>query len=345
MKYLFSLIEFNEFRPIIKSSSLNLFNSYNWLFTLYKTYQFPTIILHERINNIYIPFCIIKNNFEATINCLPFSDYVLEGVNEEFIEQSIIYLNKNYPDFQISIKAIMNNLVDLCPASIPLIRTPIGITYQIHLKQQRNHISKNAPYYRNIRKAVQNGISVGSSTSIKSLRDFYNLHLNLRVQKFKKIPQPYSFFQNLHDIFIRQNKGFIYEAKLDNIVIAAWIILIEDNKLYYKYAASTAEQLIYRPNDLLYKSLVEYGTSHSFDLLDLGLSGIGPAYDGLLRFKKKEMGSESRIYKYSFTPTAYHNKIYRSKAEFINKRIETSVSNHDTDSVQTLSNKLYHLFS
>ncbi len=323
-----------------------LFNSPRWLRVLKETYNFPIFVLQNLENNINIPICIINNEYEKTIKSLPFSDYVIELENnqEEIINNVIIFLKDKYPRYQIIIKGVYNNTIKRINIKNTTIRKT-GVLYQIEFNNIRKNRQGNNAYGRNIRKAIQNNIVVKPNNTIKALKIFYELHLLLRINKFQKIPQPFSFFQNIFNEFIKDGKGIIFEAIYNDIVIASWIILENNNCLYYKFGASDAKYLLYRPNDLLFRKLVEYGQENKYEKIDLGYSGITKSYTGLRRFKKKEGNIINIINEIIYTPEDYNYIGIEEKNKELKKIVKEIIKKNNITEIQEISKKLYCFFA
>jgi len=339
----YSIINLNEKKDFQNNKFENLFNSYPWLLLLEKTYSLKIFILADKKVNALIPFSIVDNNIEKTIKSLPFSDYSLFDISNECLISSIVYLQKLFPEFQIKIKLIQN-INEKCFKTVKNINE-IGLLNQINLNEWRQTSKRNYNYERNIKKAIRLGVKIKKSYSMASVRKFYDLHLKLRVNKFKKLPQSFRFFENLYKLFLQTNQGFILEAYFLNEIIASWIILSNKNVLYYKFGASETEMLKYYPNDLLFRELILEGLKGSFNKIDMGYSGNGENYKGLIRFKGKEGGNIRPILEYCYLPDNYNLDKQKTNLNKINKIVEKVIIKQDLVKVQELSESLYHLFA
>jgi hypothetical protein len=76
--------------------------------------------------------------------------------------------------------------------------------------------------------------------------------------------------------------------------------------LYYKFNASAAEQLSFRPNDLLIWHGIRYAKARGFTHLDFGLSDWDQ--EGLIRFKRKFASEEKTICFLRYEPQELSNR-------------------------------------
>ncbi len=127
-----------------------------------------------------------------------------------------------------------------------------------------------------------------------SLRDginsFYRLHSLVRKNKYRLLPQPRAFFDNLVNIY--ENAGFIMIAERDSCAVAAMLFLSAGRTLYYKFSASALDSLEARPNHFLITAAIEEAIGRQFLRLDLGISET----DGLIRFKNRIGGKSTPVY-------------------------------------------------
>jgi hypothetical protein len=341
----YCIINLNEFKGFHKNRFENLFNSFPWFLLLEKTYSFKIFLLEDKKVNIIIPFNIIDNDIEKTIKSLPFSDYSLFDIPKECVTSSIFYLQNLFPNFQIIIKLIQANYETELRKIKNISIREIGWLNQINLCDWVQPTKVYSNHERNINKALSLGVTVQISNSMASVRKFYDLHLKLRVNKFKKLPQSLYYFENLHKIFLQTNQGFILEAHFLDEIIASWIILSNKNVLYYKYGASKPEMLKYRPNDLLFRKLILEGLKKSYNKIDMGYTGNSENYKGLIRFKKKGRGNIRPILEYCYLPDNYNIDKQKTKLSEINKIIEKAILEQNFVKVRELSKSFYYLFA
>ena len=345
MKDKYYIVFFDELKRFNKHKFENLFNSYPWLLLLKKTYSLKIIVIEDKRKRIQIPFSIIDNSIEKTIKSLPFSDYSLLDVSHECLISIIHFLQESFPGFQIMIKLVYEINQHLFKTSSKIQINEIGFLNQICLENWKQKATNHSVHERNVIKAKRQGVKIRKCNSMKSIKTFYELHLKLRVYKFRKMPQPYYFFENLYKIFLKTNQGFILEAYYRGKVIASWIILCNKNTLYYKFGASDPAFLYVRPNDLLFRELIFEGLKGSFQNIDMGYSGNGESYKGLIRFKGKEGGDIRPILESYYTPDHYNSDKQKTILNETNKIVKEAIIKQDLNRVRKLSESIYHLFA
>jgi lipid II:glycine glycyltransferase (peptidoglycan interpeptide bridge formation enzyme) len=183
------------------------------------------------------------------------------------------------------------------------------------------------------------------SNDFESVRAFYKLHEHLRINKFKKLPQPYIFFIHLYEEFIINRRGFLLEAWNKSELIASWVILIHNKTLFYKMGASNPSQLHLRPNDLLFRSLMQYCSDNGFQTVDLGFSGTAKSYEGLIRFKSKEGGEKLPIYKIEYFPPGFDMSLIIKKTNYLNETTRKAIGSNDLSVIKEVSEKHYGEFA
>jgi CelD/BcsL family acetyltransferase involved in cellulose biosynthesis len=146
---------------------------------------------------------------------------------------------------------------------------------------------------RAIRKARQSGVAVRVARGEEDLRVFFEMHLRVRKHKYRLLAQPYRFFQNIWRRFVEAQSGLLMLAEHGGRIVGGVLFLEWKDGLYYKFNASCAEDLPFRPNDLLMWEGIQYGKAQGFTRLDLGLSDWDQ--EGLIRYKRKYATEEKTI--------------------------------------------------
>jgi CelD/BcsL family acetyltransferase involved in cellulose biosynthesis len=145
---------------------------------------------------------------------------------------------------------------------------------------------------RAIKKAGKSGVTVRKATR-PELREFFNLHFGIRKYKYRLLSQPYSFFENIWAQFMEDGNGFVLLALHEDVVIGACLFLTWQDTLTYKFSASHADYMAYRPTDVIIWEAMQLAAAEGFSRLDLGLSDWDQ--DGLVRFKRKFATEEKTI--------------------------------------------------
>jgi hypothetical protein len=135
---------------------------------------------------------------------------------------------------------------------------------------------------RAVRKAQHNGIEVERSTSREALLTFYRLHSRSR-RRHGLPPQPWKFFERIHQEFMIPGNGSIFSAKVGSQTVAAAVFLSLNDKVLYKFAASDFSFQNLRPNNLLLWEAIRFYSKQGVRRLDLGRTDFRD--QGLRRFK------------------------------------------------------------
>lgn len=91
-----------------------------------------------------------------------------------------------------------------------------------------------------IKKAINLGIKIETSSDIEMIKKFYDLQLKTaKRQKF--IPFAYKFLYEQFKIFSENNSAILYSAKFNNKLLAQAFIIFYNSEAAYHYGASTDE--------------------------------------------------------------------------------------------------------
>jgi len=319
----------------------NLFISPDWLNVISKTYgiAFKAVVSDDQ--QTILPFCKIQNGFYPAIKSIPFGDYTLNNCSQVALNNTMKLLESTYPDYYIETSVVSKTT----PKVDGFSSTKYGFLSQVDIQKWRENRNWKEAYKRNIRNALNYGLTVQINRDRNALKGFYKLHEHLRVYKFKKLPQPFGFFTNIYHEFIKQEKGFLLEAWNKSSLIASWLILSHHETLYYKMGASDPNHLHLRPNDLLFRSLMQYGSDHGFKTIDLGFSGAAKSYEGLIRFKNKEGGVKTPIYRIERYPKNFNFDIVQQKSEYLTKLTTTALESESFSVIRKTSDEHYGEFA
>jgi CelD/BcsL family acetyltransferase involved in cellulose biosynthesis len=152
---------------------------------------------------------------------------------------------------------------------------------------------------RGLRKAATAGVQVEITTSLAAVRTYYRLHCQTR-QRHGLPPQPFRFFQNLHDCALARGAGFVALATYLGQPAAGAVFLHLGRQLIYKFGASDFAFQSARPNHVLFAHVIRHSAAQGFQQLHFGRTSL--ANEGLRRFKLSFGASEETIpcYRYSF---------------------------------------------
>ena len=340
--------------------SETLFCSPTWIRVLYKTYGFKCYAAIDDKKDICIPLVLVDNPMGKKLTSLPFSDYTdINTDTPEKYRDIIAKVEVEYPDVPLILKTIgsAGNPGNADPTDDTdhswgfhealwgeSIRTAyyhrVATSTGTKIRQAQSNSFK-----RNVAKAKNTGLTVGIKKDIIALLDFYRLYTDLRMNKFNSIPQPFAFFETIFDEFIDKGKGFLVEAVYEKKTVASVVVLEHKQILYYKFGASDEEHLDLRPNNLIFDELIRYAQKKGFQEVDLGLSGTGDSYKGLVRFKESMGGVAS--------PITYFNKgdlDPKNKNEALGQWLtsltdEIVLARPDLETVSRFSGLIYPLFA
>lgn len=340
----FEILNYSDKSQEFYSSRIDtLFYSPQWLQVLTDTYGFEFYTALNLKTNHFIIYTIIENDFGKRIMSIPFSDYVqLENNEPEKNFEILRFVEDYYPGVPIiyksshsfSKKSEWGKIVRkayyhrICTRDIESVRNLQSPAFKQQTKQ-----------------AKKKGVEVRINKEILAVKVFYEIYCQLRFEKFRSIPQPFSFFENIYKNFIAKDKGFILEAIFDEKVIASFIILESNNVLYHKSGCSIKEYLKMRPNNILHDFLIEYAVENNYESIDLGLSGTSENYAGLRKFKDSLGGVRNEI-TYIQNDIAQQNNDNKAVKALISSITNVIVEQKlDIETTNKFSNILYPFFA
>lgn len=153
---------------------------------------------------------------------------------------------------------------------------------------------------RNIKTAQREGVRVDFRTDESAVHRFYDLHARVRTAKYRLLPQPRAFFAELWQQFAPEGRIRVALAVHGDQDIGGILLLDWGETTYYKFNASSADQLRLRPNDLLLWSVVRDAATRGLEAVDLGISDLDQ--EGLVRYKSKFATHEGRVRSYVANP-------------------------------------------
>ncbi len=284
-----------RWNALIDRYTASLFHSPLWINVLRQTYDMDVVA------NVFFDddgralagmhFCEISDIRGERVVSLPFSDYcdplVTSAEQWSLLREPLI--GSGHP---INMRCLRNDfpLQDSAFGQPKRARWH-GIDLQVSPEEQWSRIESSAR--RAIRKAEKTGLIVRLAESEADVRSFFNLHLGIRKYKYRLLAQPYRFFQNIARIFSEAGQFALMLAEVDGEAVGSVMYLGWGSTLYYKFSASSAQHLEYRPTDLLIWEGMKFASEHGYTFLDLGLSDWDQ--DGLVRYKRKFATEEGTI--------------------------------------------------
>jgi CelD/BcsL family acetyltransferase involved in cellulose biosynthesis len=117
-------------------------------------------------------------------------------------------------------------------------------------------------------------------------------------RKHGLLPQPWSFFANIHRYLIATGRGYLLLADVGGETIGGDLLLQFRDQLTYKFNASDPRFLHLRPNNLLLWRAMHLGAEAGYRTLDLGR--CEEDNEGLRRFKLLGGAREQRVGYYHY---------------------------------------------
>ncbi len=284
-----------RWNDLIDKYQAGLFHSPLWINVLRQTYDMDVIanILTDDDGSPLagMHFCEISDIRGDRVVSLPFSDYCdpLVTTENQWATLREPLLDSDSP---VNVRCLRNDI----PLHDEAFEQPKrarwhGIDLTESLDDQWSRIDSSAR--RAIRKAEKSGVAVRLADNEADVRSFFNLHLGIRKYKYRLLAQPYRFFQNIARIFSDASLFALMIAEVDGEVVGSVMYLGWGSTLYYKFSASSAQHLEFRPTDLLIWEGMKFARENGYRYLDLGLSDWDQ--DGLVRYKRKFATEEGTI--------------------------------------------------
>jgi CelD/BcsL family acetyltransferase involved in cellulose biosynthesis len=142
-----------------------------------------------------------------------------------------------------------------------------------------------------VRFALRAGLTARHLPDDEAVETFYGLHTQVRKDKHHLLPQSRTFFHALAQRYF-PDRGFVLAAELDGAVVAAELLLVCGDTLYFKFIASAAAALSCKPNDFLLWKAIETAAELGLRRVDLGISEA----ETLIHFKRKYAGDGQPVF-------------------------------------------------
>jgi hypothetical protein len=296
----------------------SLFSSQSWTEAVARTYGFKVSVSMKGIQNDgkadgAILYCHLSDLKGERIVCGPFSDYCDPLISDVDTWRELVapLISLGFP---ITLRCLSNQL----PAKDErFVKVSEAAWHGVDLARPELEIWDGflRAACQNIRKAERSGVKVRASQELHDLHVFYEMHCHVRKSKYRLLPQPFAFFENLHASFAKNENLTVLLAEVDGSPVAGTVFLECGGTLYYKFNASLERGLC--PNDLLVWEGIKIGQRRGLKLLDFGASDLDQP--GLLRFKRKFATVEQRIFRLQFEPEGYLDR----RASAINKTLSS----------------------
>jgi hypothetical protein len=154
---------------------------------------------------------------------------------------------------------------------------------------------------RNMRHAIEAGISVDHGSSIEHLRRFYRLHLDTR-RRLGLPPRPFRYFKLVHQIFSPTGALSVWIARLRGSDLAGLLMLLDGETLYAKMNARSLDC----PNGANHLMFVTAMDEFAGRVRNWDLGRVDTRNRGLRDFKKR-LGATSTPLPYAYFPRVPRN--------------------------------------
>ncbi len=190
---------------------------------------------------------------------------------------------------------------------------------------------------RAVRKAEKLGVRTEISQSLEALQKYYSLHCKTR-KRHGLPPQPFTFFLNIYEHILSQNKGIVVLARHEENLIAGAIYFQFGEQAIYKFGASDEAFQDFRGNNLVMWAGIRWFASKGVKLLHFGRTSV--ANEGLRRFKLGWGAEERRIdyVRYNLRNNRYeigtdraiggHNQVFRRLPVFVLRLLGAALYRH-----------------
>ena len=260
---------------------VTLFHRAEWTAVVSETYGFKSFALIGRERGEAVagaPFLKIGRPFRHRWCSLPYTDALTPAGESGAAERFVGALAQRARDGISSVE--LRAAFDVSGAH-PRVA---GVRHILPLTEGADAVIRRiAPaHLRNARHAERAGVEISVGTADEDVEGFYSLHVRTRRRLGLPV-QPARFFRNLAAELIAPGFGYIATAQLGRRRLAAAVFLCSGRTLVYKYGASDEREWSYRPNDLLFRTVIADAASRGFRELDFGRTDVADA--GLRRFK------------------------------------------------------------
>jgi len=291
-------IQDRRWQALVQDQPSLLFHSPAWLKVLALTYGFEAkaLVLFERGQPAAgIPFALVKDALGFRLVSLAFSDYcdpIFQAKSQ--ISSLLKNLIQKHPDHQIRLR-FLNAPAPGSRLGFRLSRTARWHGLELEGTQAKLWQGLHSQFRRAVQMARKQGLSV-RRLEPEELRKFFELHLAVRKNRYRLLPQPFRFFENIWKTFIAAGEGvFLGAYTPDRRLIAAHCLLFWKDSLVYKFGASDYAFAKARANHLLHWEGAVMGLERGFRLFDLGLSDDDQP--GLIQYKR-HLGAEEKAIRF-----------------------------------------------
>ena len=234
---------------------------------------------------------------------LPFTDYC-----EPIIEEGIEFQDLLNPIIDHGKKGGWN-YIELRGASRYLGGKPCFTSYYGHILgllagHEKIFSDLRDSTRRNVKKAEKEKVEIRIEKTGEAMRDFYRLNCMTR-REHGLPPQPYHFFEGVHQHIISKGNGFVALAYSQGKAIAGNVYFHFGDRAIYKYGASDKKFQDLRANNLVMWEAIKWFAGNGFKSFCFGRTEL--QNEGLRQFKNGWDPEEHQIqyFKYDLREGAF----------------------------------------
>ncbi len=323
---------------LLTTPGYSFFHTANWADVLSRSYNYQPLYLCTKNDNAIeslLPIMEVASPLTGKRGvCLPFTDVCapLSSNAQQFQElfKRAITLGKKRQWKYLEIRGGAEHLSEEKPSQVFW-----GHALDLNDGHQKLFSELRDSTRRNIKKAQSEKVEVNISNTLTAIKEFYRLNIMTRKEHGLP-PQPYHFFQHLHDRVIARNMGFVATASALGRVIAANVYLHFGNEVIYKYGASDKQYQHLRANNLVMWEAIKWSCDRGFGKMTFGRTE--PEHKGLMQFKA---GWNARPYTITYYKYDMRKNTFVSDNENIHPALKDFFSKLPKPVLQMLGKILY----
>jgi len=282
-------------RFLTSAPGAGLYHGFDWQRVLQRAYGliFQVALLEQEREPI--AGCLLArshNPFSRRLIALPFSDYCPPlSLRGDTATVALLRALARQGE-RLEIRGV--------PAEPPWKTVSCFAHWTLDLSRPFGAIEKSMDrnFKRQVRRAVEAGVTVATGSSPSHAKRFYALHLETRQRLGLPAP-PWRFLRHVQDIFSNGDRFEVCLATVGGRDVAGAVLLKDDERLHCKWSARRADMPA-GATHLLFSNFCERYAGE-FAMLDLGRTDV--RNEGLSRYKR-ELGAVAIPLPYAFYPDA-----------------------------------------
>ena len=256
-----------------------------------------------------------KNDLQLTIHSIPYTNFKIGyfpkgGDITQKMLNDLLEIGKDNNCIFIQIepnvekeKAKKYSFKNLFPSAHPIF-TKYNFVLDLTKSEEELLKNMNQKTRYNIRLAQKKGVEIVEDNSDKAFEEYLKLiHQTTQRQKFYAHGEKYH--RLMWETLKKQNKDndfsiHLFKAVYNNEILAAWVLFVLDNTLYYPYGASSTKYREVMASNLMMWEAIKFGKSLNLKNFDMwGALGPNPnVKDPWYGFRRFKEGYGARLVEY-----------------------------------------------